>query len=172
MGRQIGLYMTEEDEKEFVEFVMSTGRIEIIPEDMNSRDERWETLPPWIEDTRHSDVLLHNTEIQGELFYLYSQEKNTFSISTSESPVIEFTRSKQRANALMSGRLYATFEAFGTDEDAYVPKDPAFDKWYEKIVRWIRRRYQRLEWNSYAGPKAMEFKRKGGKFRRFGQGWE
>ena len=171
MGRQIGLYMTEEDEKEFVEFVMSTGRIEIIPEDMNSRDERWETLPPWIEDTWHSDVLLHNTEIQGELFYLYSQEKNTFSISTSESPVIEFTRSEQRANALMSGRLYAIFEAFGTDEDAYVPKDPAFDKWYEKIVRWIRRRYQRLEWNTYAGPKAMELKRGGGGFRRWGSGW-
>ncbi|MEE9223673.1 MAG: hypothetical protein V3U51_02880 [Thermoplasmata archaeon] len=164
--------MTEEDEKGFMEFVMSTGRIEIIPEDMESRDDRWETLSPWIEDTGHSDVFFHNTEIPGELFYLYSQQKGVFSVSTSESPIVEFSRSIQRRNALMSGRLYAVFKAYSFDEDAYVPKDPAFDKWYEKIVRWIKRRYRRLEWNSYAGPKAMDFKRKGGKFRRFGQGWE
>ncbi len=171
MGRQIELYMTEEDEKEFVEFVMSTGKIEIMTEDMKSRDERWEAIPPWTEDGRHSDVFFHNTEIPGDLFYLYDQVKDAFSISTSESPVIEFTRSKQRVDDLMSGRLYAVFKACSFDAEAYVPKDPAFNKWYEKIMRWIKRRYQRLEWNTYAGPKAMELKKRGGTFRRMGFGW-
>jgi len=43
-----------------------------------------------------------------------------------------------------------------------VRKEPAFEKWYEIIARWIRRKYTRLDQFEYAGPDAIRLRDEGG----------
>ncbi len=169
MGRQILLFMNETDEVEFVEFIKSTGRISFIPGYMKSRDERWKALPPWSGD-RNFKVVLHNEEVSGELFFGYLDGRNSYFVDVSESPVIEYILLTQREDALKEGRLYATFRTYNADADAYVPKAPEFSKWYEKIARWIKKRYTRLEPLTYASPSAMRFKQERGTFKHLGEG--
>ncbi len=39
---------------------------------------------------------------------------------------------------------------------------------FEKIARWIKKRYTRIESLTYASPRALKFREEGGVFRRMG----
>jgi hypothetical protein len=170
MGRQVIVFMSKEDEAEFMDFILGTGKVEILPGRLKSRSERLETLPIWGDKRSHHKVYLHNTEVMGDIVYSQSEESNLYFVERLYSPVIEFALPSQRENALMSGRIYATF-GFWDDKEAYVPMDPAFSKWYDKISRWIKRRYECVNPLTYAGPGAFNLKEKGGVFRDMGAGW-
>jgi len=59
--------------------------------------------------------------------------------------------------ALVQGRLYGIF-------DLYLGKPPEFEKWYETLVRWIRKNYRKspTSMGGYLGPAAYEFYNEGG----------
>ena len=177
MGRQVEFYMTEADEKEFMDFVRTTGKIEILPYFMKVTSERLASLPSLGFDPQSDCVFLYNSLVPGELiikpldFPVLPEKPGRWSVDDSNSPVIEFSRSEQRGNGLMEGRIYATFKLVRWDLNSLVPKDPAFAKWYDKIARWIKRRYTRIESLTYASPRALKFKEEGGVFKRMGEGW-
>jgi hypothetical protein len=61
--------------------------------------------------------------------------------------------------ALVQGQLYGIF-------DPYLGKPREFQKWYERLVRWIRKSYRRnpTGLSGYVGPEAYEFFQNGGYF--------
>lgn len=54
--------------------------------------------------------------------------------------------------ALIQGRLYGVF-------DGYLGKPPEFEKWFERLVRWVRKSYKRNPngQGGYVGPAAYQF---------------
>jgi hypothetical protein len=59
--------------------------------------------------------------------------------------------------ALVQGRLYGIF-------GSYLKKPLGFEKWYESLVRWIRKHYHRspASLGGYVGPAALDFYNNGG----------
>ena len=80
-------------------------------------------------------------------------------IQESEESVLQLTLSAsttwQEQSALTQGRIYGVFE----------DKSAEFERWYERIVRYIRRHWRKnpVEWMSgYVGPVANEWFEQGG----------
>jgi len=76
-------------------------------------------------------------------------------------PLLEFSSSVtsewEGRPALIQGRLFGDF-------DPYLSKPPEFEKWYERLVRWIRKNFERnpASWGGYVGPAAYRFHHEGG----------
>jgi hypothetical protein len=162
MGRQVNFYMTEEDEKEFIDFAKGTGDVKIWPYHMTSPDESLRTLPEQESRKIWSEVFLSNDEIYGRMHTRFYENPNVHIVNPSDSPVIQFSRSFMSESGLKRGIIWAEFTWLDRDVDEIVPKDPAFVKWYEKIARWLKRRYRMMEPLTYAGPGALRFQEEGG----------
>lgn len=68
-----------------------------------------------------------------------------------------FKATWQGKPALGQGRLFGNFEA-------YLKKPADFEKWYEGLASWIRKRYRKSPLGSggFVGPEAFEFYEAGG----------
>ena len=79
----------------------------------------------------------------------FLKEPGRFICSAYESTVIEFSRSFHgREKTVRAGRIWADGPRFFSE--------PEFGKWYEKLERWIRKHYSRVDDRmSYAGPEAL-----------------
>jgi hypothetical protein len=81
-----------------------------------------------------------------------------YGVNDFDLPVLEFSTSFRVVwdgkPALGKGRIYGTFEG----------KPPEFERWYEAIVRWIRKNFRRspTKMGGYLGPSADAWFREGG----------
>ena len=89
--------------------------------------------------------------------------KVVYSVDRSNAPVIEFSPSFiRRDGRLVKGRIWA--EMYRLEGGTLVYKGADFEAWYDRIVRWLRRRFRRVEGvDGYFGQKALEWYREGGK---------
>ncbi len=156
--------MTEEDEQEFMDFVMSTGDVEILPFHMTSETESLRVLPAPDSRNHWRKVYLRNTEIGGRINIRFYENLNVYIAEESDACVIHFTRSLPWKGGLYIGRIWAEFDMLDYEIYELVPKDPAFVKWYEKIARWLKRRYKRVDVMTYAGPGALKFREEHGEW--------
>ena len=166
MGRQIGFYMADDDEPEFLEFVRSTGRVEILRSYANSPNERLDGIPVGEARRTAFQVYLCNRDVPGELRFTEDDKRKGFYHLDMSSPVIEFdsTGLKREKRVLWAGRLWAAFRMWPLEEAHSVPKAPEFDAWWRTLTKWIRRRYERVGQNLFASPRAMSLHDAGWKF--------
>ena len=91
-------------------------------------------------------------------------EKARLFIHPSEAPVIEYCRSflVQKDNMLRKGRIWMEKNRVGDEQWEY--KGEEFEKWYDSIVRWVRKNFVRVpEHDAYFGPDALDWYKAGGK---------
>ncbi|EMO85216.1 hypothetical protein [Leptospira santarosai] len=163
MGKQIAVAMTKIDESLFLHFLKTISEIQILktnalPASKNafiiddfSKDHEnnfiyyiWNKSFPW--NFEFSPIKTNGTE--RNLYYI----KNIF-----EAPCIEYSRHnfKEEQNY---GRLYWSKDFASTKPLQYDSME--FDKWYNQIVRWIRKNGKQKErgrLNTYYLPDAWNF---------------
>lgn len=163
MGRQVNFYMTEKDEEEFVAFVRSTGDVCILPYRLPTESlECLENLPEpgtpfWL------SLYLWNRDLSPEprLYYIEKQKHWYFDDFASE--VIEFSRCYWHQGRLGRGRIWAEMTGWDENEpDKTFRKSDAFQKWYSRLARWIKRKGKRDKNGDYVLPGAQQFAEQGG----------
>lgn len=133
MGRQTRFHMFPEDCREFVHFLQQRDPVIVAEIHSPVSAEIAEVLHPW-ESRGH--YCLWNQAILPEL---KRKASGAFFNIDQVSPVIEFSYPSPTGEpwngqpALEQGRIWASFEA----------ENRQFEKWYNAIVRWIRKNFIR-----------------------------
>ncbi len=155
MGRQIPFHMLPEDRDNFLGFAQERDAVSIILRDSDSG--RVSPLTN-IGSVQGKPLCLWNHRLLPRLRRKWIPNPGYFRADESSLPILEFTpsftTSWEGRPALGQGRLYGVFE----------DKSPDFKKWYDGLVRWIRKNYQRkvTEIDGYVGPAALRFFNEGG----------
>src|ERR1700719_1957924 len=156
MGRQTRFHMLPEDCRRFVLFLQERDPVIVTEWHSSELAEIQEVNRPW---ERGGHYCLWNQAILPAL--TRKATGKYFNIDFS-APVIEFTyespglESWNGQPALTQGRIWASFET----------ENKAFEKWYNAVVRWIRKNFVRDiavgHDRDSIGPAAYEWFRTGG----------
>jgi hypothetical protein len=158
MGRQIQIHATPADINQLI-IGLSDGDVEMALKRGNAADpERLAFIPDALQG--HAFVLWSERFAAGlQRDFVAAARPPYYVIRESEEPVLELTLSAattwQGQAALTQGRIYGMFEG----------KPAEFERWYERIVRYIRRHWRKnpVGWMSgYIGPAASEWFEQGG----------
>jgi hypothetical protein len=174
MGKQVNFYMLAEDEQEFIRFLTEEmGAVLLSP---LSRAQS-----PTIIDT--ISLAADGAEYPGDL-YLWREGfpvyvrpgvmkagplvgEEVFFVKEADSYVVEFVRSYliPGRNLLTRGRIWAEMRQLEGDRLVY--KGEEFEKWYDSMAAWIRKRYRKIGTKPYfyIGPQAYEWHQAGGNLR-------
>lgn len=158
MGRQVHFYMLPDDRDTFLRFVQNGGFVEIISQGSDSPIVR-----PLEKDdvSAQENVYLWNRRLLPRFKREWIPGPKFYGVNELVLPVSEFIASTlttwEGKPALVQGRLYGIF-------DPYLEKPPEFEKWYEQLVRWIRKNYRksRTSMGGYIGPAALKLFEEGG----------
>ena len=158
MVSQVNFFMAEADEKEFVEMLRARGDTQMIAGRFHPTP-----TPPFVQElppiSGEQLIELVNVAITdppvmrangaGDFvgMYLFDAYKDAH---------IEWSRCYLEDGALVAGRIFAKS---GWLDDR--PANAAFQKWYDALARWIRRRYERTRDPWWVGPHAARWRRTG-----------
>ena|SRR5579863_9686146 len=162
MGRQVQFHMLPEDQAAFLHVVKENDPIILIARD----DPNTPHVQPVeeIAGNRLEIFCFWNRRLLPVLKRKPVGKANStcYTADLLGLPLLEFSTCLKTEwegrPALIQGRLYGQF-------DPYLNKAPEFQKWYEKLVRWIRKNYKKNPstlLGGYVGPAAYEFYRSGG----------
>ena len=158
MGRQIHFYLLPEDRNRFLRYLQERDPVVIVSRDWHSREV--EPLSSANIEPGQS-VCLWNRKFLPHLERQWIPDPGYYRIDGLNTAILEFTPSFaaiwEGKPALGQGRLFGNFEP-------YLGKPEAFEQWFDSIVRWIRRNYQRNSsgFGGYVGPAAYEIYKSGG----------
>jgi len=166
MGKQTLVAMTEVDEAKFLEFIREIADVEILVQSASTPEELvvsefkprqighwsyniWNKEFPWKKEYGHVRDDIPDIERRG---WIYIKNKGT-------APLIEYTRhnfSDTKGHAY--GRVYwSKHFTIGKGDEPY--DFEAFSKWYDQVVRWIRKNGKqkvRGAYETYFLPDAMK----------------
>ncbi len=165
LSKQLILYMSNEDEHEFLEHLRTLNRLVILPNNSTTSDfVALSYLPEDSEDEAARRFWLQNPAVNMPLATEYDEEKRLYFIDGVQSPVVELIRSRTMSGYLLPGGIQAEMNYSDGEREMLVPKPAEFRKWFEGMSSWIRNRYTHLESLIYAGPGAEKFRQDGGRF--------
>lgn len=157
MGRQIHFYMMPEDQRSFLQMVKQRDPVTVCFRDADSPDIREVS-----EDAISGRTLcLWNQKLIPNLKRQWIPNPGYFRIDGLTTPTLEFVPSFiatwRGRPALGQGRLFGDF-------NQHLSKPPAFIKWYEALVRWLRNHSHKNSGGpgGYVAPLAFEFYKTGG----------
>lgn len=155
MGQQILFYMLREDRDTFLDFIQKRDPVVVTQMISNSA----EVLPvTHLDLDRGGFFCFWNEKLLPQLRRKWITEAKSYRVDDFELPVLEFSTSFRavwnRRPALGQGRIYGSFEG----------KRREFERWYEALVRWIRKNFRKspAAFGGYVGPTAYEWYKKGG----------
>ncbi len=158
MGRQIQLSMLPADVDALLTEIRKHAPVEAVIRDEDSADV---TALASVPDKSDSILILWNKSLTPTLKrkLITARTPSYYSVDYFTLPVLELSLSLltewQGRPALTTGRIYGVFDS----------KPVEFEKWYEKIVRYIRKHWRKnpASWlGGYVGPAAGEFFDSGG----------
>ena len=165
MGKQVRFYMSEEDEREFLNFAAKGAELVILPDRLKrSAPDPLQPLPPMGTPYFHS-VWLWNKKISPVPHFDHIATQGYYTINTTLSEVVQFSRCHMKGKRLEIGRLWA--DVLGVDvirqngELVWTPptKSKHFGKWMARLTRWIRKNGKRDQpdfMDGYVLPSAAE----------------
>ena len=162
MPRQLLLYMSKEDETEFLDFLRSTGVVILPAISSTSQFTPVDLFPEASQDLSTRRFWLHNTSIGLPLVTDFEKDWGHYVVNGFQSPVMEFLRSLMVSQMLLPGRIQADMAYFDGDKQDLVSKPLEYKKWVESVETWIRKKYTHLTLLTYAGPGAEKFRNEGG----------
>ncbi len=162
MGRQIHFHMLPEDQNAFLRFVQKNDPAVVIARD----DPKTPDVHPveHIAADRYQILCLWNRRLLPVMKResVGKANRTYYMADVLHLPLLEFSPSCRTEwdgrPALIQGRLYGQF-------NPDLNKPPEFEKWYDKLVRWIRKNYRKHPSpiiGGYVGPAAYEFYKSGG----------
>ena len=165
LAKQLILYMSKEDEQEFLDYLRSLSNLVILPPSSTTSDfVALNYLPEDSEDEAMRRFWLQNSSVNMPLITKYDEERRLYLVDGVQSPVVELIRSRILSGYLLPGGIQAELNYSDSDKEMLVPKLAEFRKWFEDMSSWIRKKYTHLEWLIYAGPGAEKFRQDGGRF--------
>ncbi len=170
MSRQLNFFMTYEDETEFCNFVISDRAVFLVLDRVTSLPPLHLTppLPSVDQDAGLRDLILWNRQVAPGPEYHW-HHMGFYSTAAAQQGGMEFTRSVQDGTAIRSGRLWTV-----PDSSVFIMldgnvRDPGvkatYDRWVNRLFRWIRTHYVKHSYLFYIGPGACRFQEMGGKLR-------
>jgi hypothetical protein len=155
MGRQIHFHILPDDCNALIGFAREHDPVAIILRDADSP----EVKPVAdLNVANGKSLCLWNRRLLPLLERKWVADPGYYRVDEFSMPILEFTSSLtttwEGKPALVQGRLYGIFEG----------KPAGFEKWYDSLVRWIRKNYQKNPRGTggYVGPAAYDFYKKGG----------
>jgi len=155
MGRQIQLSMLPSDRDSLLDEIRSKAPVEVAKRDGDSADVR--SVPAETQGI----LILWNKQFTPTLErkLVTSATPPYYRVDESVLPVLEFSPSWltewEGRPALTQGRIYGQFAG----------KPVEFEKWFERIIRYIRKHWQKNpvpHFGGYVGPAASEWFDSGG----------
>ena len=163
MPKRLVLYMSREDEDQFLEYVRSLGNLLILPATSPSSDFAQVTgFPEPSQDESTRRLWLQYTGAGMPLVTEHDPEKDYYAVDGFQSPVIEFWRSWMVSQVMMPGGIQADMNYIDDERKDLAKKPAEFRNWFESIDGWIRKNYTRLGIYIFAGPGAQRFREDGG----------
>ena len=164
MPKQILLYMSMDDEEEFLAFLKSNGNTIILPAVSKSASgfAPVDRLPEASQDEATRKFWLQNISINLPVVTELDDTRGIYLINGFQSPVVEFLRSFTISNIMLPGRLEADMNYFDDDTRDLASKPEEFRKWFDTLEAWIRSNYRHLTLLTYVGPGAEKFQHQGG----------
>ena len=163
MPKLLVLYMSREDEDQFIEYVRSLGNLQILPAASPSSD--FTPLIGFPEASQDESTRRFWLQYGGAGIPLVTEhdpENLYYVVDGFQSPVIEFWRSWTVSQIMMPGWIQADTNYFDSEKHDLDQKPAEFRKWFESINGWIRKNYRRLGIYIFAGPGAERFREEGG----------
>lgn len=164
MGRQINFYMTESDERAFMDYVRSGGKVAVFKCSMPTEKIPFlKELPPRGESFWWA-LFLWDTANSSHPKLDYIAEQDYYVVDSMTSEVIEFSRSYIDEGRLVRGRIWAEMVGWerGSPEHTFEKSD-SFKKWFNRLANWIRRNSVRNAVGDYMFPEAAEYLEHGGR---------
>jgi len=158
MGRQIHFHQLPEDRDAFLDFAQEHDTVAIVSRDGDSPEVEFVTD---LNIAGGKTLCLWNRKLLPHLERRWIPDSGYHRADGLRTPTLEFTHSFSTTwegkPALGQGRLFGDF-------DLDLGKPPEFEKWYDTLLRWIRKNYGKNPAGStgYIGPAAFEFYKKGG----------
>ena len=160
--REVKFFMTELDEKEFCDFIKSTGDVLFFnPISKTPEFQPINSLPVPSGPGVGGYFFMLNRSVSTEFrTYPPSQtklyDKDCYGINWLESSVVHFQRCYREPESVFEGSLGVTSQYLGPDDMTPVSKEIEFLKWFDKMARWLRKRYVKLACTSFlrVGPDA------------------
>jgi hypothetical protein len=163
MPKLLVLYMSREDENDFLEHVRSLGKLLILPATSPSSDfTPVDSFPEPSRDESTRRFWLQYAAAGIPLVTEQVPEKDYYVVDGFQSPVIEFWRSWMVSQVMLPGGIEAEMNFIDSDRQDLAKKPVEFRKWFESIDGWIRKSYKRLGIHIFAGPGAQRFREQGG----------
>jgi hypothetical protein len=164
MGKQINFYMMKSDEDEFISYIQANREVCIFLDRMKHS---------YIEEL----VSLPGKDVPGWfMVYLwdktnspppkidYVPEQKHYVVDFFESEVIQFSRSYLDKNRLVRGRIWAEMTKWQSgDTSTFTKKSDSFEKWFNKLSKWIKKKSKRNDFGDYLLTGAAEFILENGK---------
>jgi len=161
LPKQLLVYMTTEDEADFLDYLKSRRDTKVLPSRSQSTTfESVDSLPDSAQDPTTRRFWLQNATTALPL--VTEEEGGYFAINGFQSPVAEFIRSVMVSQMLVPGRIQADMAYFSDEKQDLVSKPIEFKRWYDDIENWIRKNYKHLALLTFAGPHAEKFRDEGG----------
>ncbi|HZY46589.1 MAG TPA: hypothetical protein VFE96_02225 [Candidatus Bathyarchaeia archaeon] len=163
MAKRLILYMSREDEDQFLQYVRSLGSVVILPATSPSSDfAPIVNLPEPSQDEASRRFWLQFAGAAMPLITEYTPEGDQYVVDGFQSPVIEFWRSWKVSQIIVPGGIQVDLMWFDGDKKDLDNKPIEFRDWFESIDHWIKRNYRRLGVHIFAGPGAQKFAEEGG----------
>lgn len=163
MGKQTAVAMTDQDEESFVEFLKETVDIQLLESSAPTRQDIWVKEFSLREDG-HWQYYIWNKSFPWQVDYGQvtrddsGQRQGWYYVQDSfAAPLIEYDRYNFLSDSSSYGRIYWAKYFAAPHGVAYNVN--AFEKWYQRVARWIRRRGKQLEksaCNTYFLPDALK----------------
>jgi len=150
MGQQVNFYMGPEDEREFVQFARASGA-SVLP--YYASDKRFEPLDvvPVVEAAKNFDHLWIYHPSVGQLpAPKWDAESERWYLGYF-APLVEFDRSITREGIVSRGRLNLQTAWYDPTNRVTFQHPPEQKSLYEKLARWIRRRYEKKQIGTIRG---------------------
>lgn len=136
MGRQLHIALSEDDDRDFLNFLKSKGGVSLIKTFATTQDKLWIELEQNIPEERSLTYYIWNKKFSWTPEYAQTKtpEKHCYIKNISNAPVIEYSRNPSISDDC--GRLYWAKD-FATDNLDYDVDD--FTKWYNMIAQWVKK---------------------------------
>lgn len=163
MGKQINFYMTDDDEREFVKFVQSTGKVAVLSYTSPTEEPTVIEELPSNKESFWGCQFLWNTETSAMPSMKHIKQQGYFIPDAIESELVEFSRSFVDEGRLVRGRIWAEMNGWKrSDVATIIQKGDKFARWFDKLASWIKRRSTRNSNGDYLLPGATTFANQGG----------
>jgi hypothetical protein len=162
MGRQVAFYMKESDELEFVEFARSDREVIVFARTLQEEKVVPLNVLPGPQTPGWFQLWLWDVRNSPEPILQFVAEQNYYTVDSFASEVIEFDRSAFLDRFLRTGRIWAEMKGWRDDPRNVFQKSESFVRWFDRLVRWIKRKAMRRFRGAYVLPGAQEFVDQGG----------